>query len=148
MIGVMRFDGKIYARHWSACLKLTFCGVLSIGFCVAYWPIGLLLILVFSRAVVLVALNKIWHVQVDDGFVVWDPLCPWVARKSVPIANISSVRLNLDDPFTVRLRLKGRRPTYARIHISGQINAEEFVAAILAEGPDILLFRGYWGPSP
>jgi hypothetical protein len=141
----MRFEGKIYARNWSTYLGLPLCGSLAIAFCVAFWPIGVLLALVTCRGIWLVATNKIWRVEVDDDFVSWDSMWPFGSKKSVPISRVAELLVNLDEKTYVQMRLKGL-PT-VRIPLNLQIDVEDFVAAIVSRSPDVLVTRKHWGST-
>ena len=125
-------------------------GILAILVCSApslsFLPWTLPLLLPFGGWLIYffwcLATDKRWHLIVTDGHIEWDPLLG--KRRSLALADVESLELNLDDKREIYATLKSSGKKQ-RLSILSRHDPESFLNAVVAECPAITVDGAHLG---
>jgi hypothetical protein len=143
----MAFHGSVNAcNRYQIVLRL--CVLLILGCFVVFtgWPGFVAFIIWLSWGIWDFVTKKTWSVEVADGQVSWDPNFPIFARRSVPASEIVAIDGNLDEKHNgITLQLKDGRRRFP--YVPFPIDPDAFVAAVIAENPNVADIREHRGHS-
>jgi hypothetical protein len=119
--------------------------IFALGAAILAWPLILIYVLLLAWDIWCVITNHVLRLQVGNGIVAWDSVLPFRSKTKVPVREIVAVEVNLDDKYDICLRLEdgGRKKPLMTI----PFDPDEFVAAVVAENPSIIVERDHRGSS-